>query len=359
MRYQLRRSFYRIIISLGAFLGFTQCVIAQYGAPPTDFRRLQNVERPMSATGVIYGYSEKTLNLPIEGLELRIAGSYVPDTLNYDTVIYSDRNGNFAFTIPPELIMSQPMLMIRDVDGSKNGLYNDTAVEIRNFGTYVQLKQQEEKKNQEDESNNDDSLLNENDAAKKPKEALPVDSYKPNNIVFLLDISMSMKDSGKMDYLKTTMIELLKHVRDIDKITLVAFSSEAEVLMETISGSEKDKMTEIVESLHSKMYTCGSKGMKLAYKKAVRNKIKDGNNQVIMITDGGFNIGPTIVRDISARYLRKDVKMSVVGIKPKQTSKEELKMVAKNGLGEFILVESEKDAENCLIQEIKKQSKID
>ena len=77
-------------------------------------------------------------------------------------------------------------------------------------------------------------------------------NYEPNNIVFLLDISTSMKYNGKLELLKSSMQELTKILRPIDKVTIIGYSSRASVLLNTISGNEKDSIAQKIIALKSK-----------------------------------------------------------------------------------------------------------
>lgn len=185
----------------------------------------------------------------------------------------------------------------------------------------------------------------------------PLSRYKPNNIVFLVDVSSSMKYTGKLDLLKASMIELTGMLRDIDKITIVSYADNANVLLETTKCVNKDTIIKIIQSLEANGYTAGGKGMKKAYEKAEESFIKEGNNQVIMATDGGFNQGDDNPYKLAEKYKKKGISISIVGIKNKPLAEVTLQKVVRYGDGNYVKISSYEDAQNALVDEVKSSSK--
>lgn len=180
--------------------------------------------------------------------------------------------------------------------------------------------------------------------------------YAPNNIVFLLDISSSMNQKGKLDLLKSSMIELANELRDVDKITLVAYSTFSEVILKTTTGNNKEEIINTIQDLKASGMTAGGEGMKLAYRLAEKNFIEDGNNQVIMATDGDFNRGATNVDRLVKKYHKKGIKLSVLGIKNKEIHALDMKEISELGEGNYLHIDSYDVSKVILINEIRKQS---
>lgn len=185
----------------------------------------------------------------------------------------------------------------------------------------------------------------------------PLAEYKPNNIVFLLDVSSSMKGMGKIDLLKASMIELTKILRPIDQITLVAYASQAKVIMETTSVENVDTLISIIQSLKPKGLTAGGEGMNLAYSKACNAFIHEGNNQIIMATDGVFNMGDENVNKLAKKFKKKGVTVSVIGIKNKEFDEQKMRKLSEDGGGNYVNIENFEQAQKTLIEEIKSQSR--
>lgn len=187
---------------------------------------------------------------------------------------------------------------------------------------------------------------------------LPLSKYKPNNIVFLIDVSSSMKYTGKLDLLKASMIEMTNLLRDIDNITIVTYASNTLVEMETTSADKKSAIISKIEGLEAKGLTAGGKGLKLAYSKACESFIAHGNNEIIMATDGDFNRGDENVYKLAKKYKNKGVKVSVVGIKNRQTHEVNMKKLSDNGGGNYLKIDNFDDAKKRLIEEVKASSKL-
>ena len=62
--------------------------------------------------------------------------------------------------------------------------------------------------------------------------------YAANNIVYLIDVSSSMKYPHKLPFLKTSMTNLLYLLRSIDKLAIVTYASEVKVLLKSTPASE-------------------------------------------------------------------------------------------------------------------------
>ncbi|PHR49097.1 MAG: hypothetical protein COA32_03355 [Fluviicola sp.] len=177
--------------------------------------------------------------------------------------------------------------------------------------------------------------------------------FKPVNVVFVVDVSSSMRQADRLELLKYAINQLVEMLRPQDKIGLVSYATNAEVLLKPTSGANKEEITEIVQDLKAKGLTAGGAGIKLGYKQAKRNFIKDGKNQVIIVTDGAFNRNSDDYKRYIKRFLRKDITLSVVGIKSNERSEESMREAAELGEGRFILIEKLADAQNHLKQEIR------
>lgn len=186
----------------------------------------------------------------------------------------------------------------------------------------------------------------------------PLSEYKPNNIVFLIDVSSSMKYTGKLDLLKASMIEMTQLLRDVDNITIVTYASNTNVAMETTSADNKDSIISTIQQLQAKGMTAGGKGLKLAYSKACEAYIANGNNEIIMATDGDFNSGSENVYKLAKKYKLKGVKVSVIGIKNKDSHKANMRKLANSGGGNYLKIDSFEDAQKRLVEEVKSNSKI-
>lgn len=112
-----------------------------------------------------------------------------------------------------------------------------------------------------------------------------------SNLVFLIDVSGSMNQQNKLPLLKSSFKILLDKLRPEDKVALVAYAGSAGVVLEPTSAKYKEKILIALENLCAGGSTAGGEGIELAYKLARENLVKNGNNRVILSTDGDFNVG--------------------------------------------------------------------
>ena len=181
--------------------------------------------------------------------------------------------------------------------------------------------------------------------------------YAPNNLVFIVDVSSSMKQMGKFELLKTSMIELTEILRPQDKVSLLAYSGSVNVLFELKKGTDKEDIIEKINSLKTGGYTDGDEAIKTGIRIAQKGYIEGGNNLVFMVTDGAFNKGSkSYMRHIESANKTKGIKFSVVGIKTGDYLNTHLTTVAKNGGGSYLRIMDNDDAQSKLFEEVKRTS---
>lgn len=178
-------------------------------------------------------------------------------------------------------------------------------------------------------------------------------NYAKNNIVFLIDVSGSMLSDGKLELLKSSMIELAKMLRPVDKISIVVYASNARIVLSPIAGDQQQIVIEKIQQMEGGGNTAGSEGMKMAYDLAYRNFVPDGNNTVIMATDGAFNLYTSDVGPMVKRYQKKGIHTSVLGIKNTERDAKSMQTIAALGAGRYIAINTFDEAQILLIEEIK------
>lgn len=195
------------------------------------------------------------------------------------------------------------------------------------------------------------------DLSEIPEDNFDSENFVANNITFIVDVSSSMNGMGKLDLLKMSMIELTKMLRKEDRVTLIAYSGSVRILLENISGMDKDKIITQVKSLVSKGYTNGGEAIKEGYKLARKSYIPDGNNLIFMVTDGAFNKGQQDYKKlIKTNYKKLGIRFSVVGIKTTDFLTTNMRSMAMLGGGEYVRIVSVDDAKHKLLDELKRTS---
>ncbi len=122
---------------------------------------------------------------------------------------------------------------------------------------------------------------------------IPIDKVPPTNMIFLIDVSGSMSDENKLPLVKKSLILLVEQMRPIDKIGIAVYAGQSGIALESTycTPENKDKIISSIVNLQSGGSTAGASGINLAYNMAAENFIKDGNNRIVLCTDGDFNVG--------------------------------------------------------------------
>lgn len=186
---------------------------------------------------------------------------------------------------------------------------------------------------------------------------LPQDQYKPNNIIFLIDVSGSMKDTTKLRWLKLSMKKLISNVRDIDRITLVTYRDSVMCLAEGFGAANKQQLIDIVDSLRAKGITRGNRAIHFSLDLAIKHYIEGGNNQIILATDGQFTFKEHDYKKWADKVGDKKVVLSTVAFGKDPKAMGNLKDIARKGDGSFIHIKSRKAAEGAIFDEIALRSK--
>ncbi|MBU4488272.1 MAG: von Willebrand factor type A domain-containing protein [Candidatus Omnitrophica bacterium] len=113
----------------------------------------------------------------------------------------------------------------------------------------------------------------------------------PSNLVFLIDVSGSMNTPNKLPLLKSAFKLLVDQLRPQDRISMVVYAGSSGLVLDSTSGDQKQVILQAIDNLKAGGSTAGGEGIKLAYEIAKKNLMKDGNNRIILATDGDFNVG--------------------------------------------------------------------
>jgi hypothetical protein len=181
--------------------------------------------------------------------------------------------------------------------------------------------------------------------------------YKPNNVIFLIDVSSSMGQKKKLDLMKISMDKLLSNIREEDKISLIIYSDTVICLAESFSGLQKENLRQIVRGLKSYGNTKGNKAIQFSLEMTLKNYIEQGNNMIIMATDGQFPFRDRDYVKWTQTVGEKNVVLSVVALGEQPKALANLKEISKKGKGSFIHITTEKKAESAVFDEIEKRSR--
>jgi len=184
---------------------------------------------------------------------------------------------------------------------------------------------------------------------------LTSEEQPPSNLVFLLDVSGSMRSPNKLPLLQTAFKLLAKELDEKDKVSIVVYAGAAGVVLRSASASNKAEIIEAVDRLRAGGSTAGGEGIRLAYKTAMENFIRNGNNRVILATDGDFNVGVSstseLVRMIE-EYREKGVFLTVLGFGMGNYKDNRMEQLADKGNGNYFYIDNILEAKKVFIDDL-------
>jgi Ca-activated chloride channel family protein len=183
---------------------------------------------------------------------------------------------------------------------------------------------------------------------------IPVENIPASNLVFLIDVSGSMMDENKLPLVKASMKLLVDQLREEDKVAMVVYAGNAGLVLPPTSGAEKTKIKDAIDRLEAGGSTAGGAGIKLAYKTAKENFEKEGNNRVILCTDGDFNVGASS-DDEMQRLIEEERKsgifLTVLGYGMGNYKDSKMQKLADKGNGNHAYIDGLSEAKKVLVNE--------
>lgn len=183
---------------------------------------------------------------------------------------------------------------------------------------------------------------------------IDLDTLPPSNLVFLIDISGSMDMTNRLPLLKSAFRLLVNNLRDKDSVALVVYGGVTGIMLNTTSGSEKEKILKAIDELTPGGSTPGESGIKLAYSVARHHFIKGGNNRVILATDGDFNVGLRTEEELNeliSQHSASGIYLTCLGVGMGNYKDSKIQTLARKGNGNFAYLDNFNEAQKVLMRE--------
>ena len=199
--------------------------------------------------------------------------------------------------------------------------------------------------------NKDQQLFFLNVSAKE----LDLSKIPPGNFVFLIDVSGSMDMPNRLPLIKAAFQLFVKNLRPQDNVSIVTYGGFVEVWLPPTSGGQKDKILESIESLVADGDTPGESAIRLAYQVARKNYLPEGNNRIILATDGDFNVGENSEKgldDLISSQRNSGIYLTCLGVGMGNLKDSKLQVLAKKGNGNYAYLDNSNEAERVLVKEL-------
>ncbi len=125
---------------------------------------------------------------------------------------------------------------------------------------------------------------------------------RPLNLVLLLDKSGSMERADRVSIIHEALRVLATQLGPQDTLSVVIFSRTARLVADGVPGNQAAKLAAELDAINPEGGTNLEEAMRLAYEAALRHYLANGENRVVLLTDGAANLG-----DVDPDQLKKKV----------------------------------------------------
>ncbi|TMR28627.1 DUF3520 domain-containing protein [Nonomuraea zeae] len=169
---------------------------------------------------------------------------------------------------------------------------------------------------------------------------------RPANLTFVVDVSGSMAETGRLDLVKSALLKLLDQLAPGDQVSIVSFSDQATVLASMTPLTARSELQSAVEQLSIAGGTNLEAGLITGYQEASKAFRPAATNRVVLLSDGLANQGSTqwqAILDQAKEYAGKQVTLLTVGV-GRDYGDTLMEQLADNGDGLAVYVSSEEEA---------------
>ncbi len=188
----------------------------------------------------------------------------------------------------------------------------------------------------------------------KGREIDPEDR-KPARLIFVIDVSGSMDREDRLGLVKKSLRLLLGKLDKGDRVGIVIYGGQGEILLEPTGIEDRDKISSAIESLGPGGATNAEQGLLLAYEMAAENFEPEATNRIILCSDGVANVGNTGAEKILERIERfadRGVFLTTVGFGMGNYNDELMEKLADKGDGQYAYVDTLAEARRVSVENL-------
>lgn len=185
--------------------------------------------------------------------------------------------------------------------------------------------------------------------------AVRPDQRKDVSLTFVVDVSGSMNMDNRLGLVKRTLKLLVKQLNPSDKVSIVIYGTDAEVVLEPTTASHQDRILHAIERLEPGGVTNAEAGLLLGYQMAEEAFTREGINRVILCSDGVANFGQTdagAIWDEVKRYAGRKITLTTVGFGMDNYNDVLLEQLADDGNGFYAYVDDIQEARRIFVENL-------
>jgi len=175
------------------------------------------------------------------------------------------------------------------------------------------------------------------------------------NIVLLLDNSGSMERADRVSIIREALRVLAGQLHAGDTFSIVTFARTAQLRVDGIPGNQAGAAEEEIAKLTPEGGTNLGEALELAYETARHHYLANGDNRVVLLTDGAANLG-----DVNADTLKQKVEaqrqqgiaLDCFGIGWEGFNDDLLEVLTRNGDGRYGFINTPAEANTEFVAQI-------
>jgi Ca-activated chloride channel family protein len=182
-----------------------------------------------------------------------------------------------------------------------------------------------------------------------------VEQLPPANLVFLVDVSGSMQRREGLPLVQGTLKLLVDQLRPQDRVSLVTYAGDSQVVLESTSGGNKVAIRAAIDRLTAGGSTAGESGIQLAYQQAQQHLIDGGINRILLATDGDFNVGISdfdSLKQLAADKRKTGVSLTTLGFGVDNYNERLMEQLADAGNGNYAYIDNLREARKVLVDQL-------
>jgi len=184
---------------------------------------------------------------------------------------------------------------------------------------------------------------------------IDAEDRKPANLVFVIDVSGSMEREDRLELVKKALEMLVYNLEEDDEVGIVAYGSNARVILEPTSIEHADRILAAIDWLHPDGSTNAEQGLKLGYKMADRNFDRRKINRIILCSDGVANVGTTNADELLKwikKYADRGITLSTIGFGMGNYNDILMEKLGDKGNGQYAYVDDLAEAKRVFMKNV-------
>ncbi len=180
-------------------------------------------------------------------------------------------------------------------------------------------------------------------------------NLKRTALTFVIDVSGSMGMDNRLTLVKKSLKILVDQMGKNDKIGIVVYGTNGRKLLEPTSGDDKKRILGAIDKLEPEGSTNAAEGLILGYDMAYNSFMENGNNRIILCTDGVANQGITKAEDILKMvedYKAKGITLTTLGFGMDNFNDIFLETLADKGDGNYAYIDTLDEAGKVFIDQL-------